>query len=273
MFGAEPLKPSNTGRLIADILPDTQAFLWSRTEIDPALLAAINDPARQPYVVFPASYADAERPVFSQLPAGGKPPLFIMLDGTWAEARKMFRKARTSINSRCFPQRRRGIGLPAARSQPRRATLHGGSGRRPAATGGRSAGRRRIESAFPLFPSTVSGGKTDPAGGTGHSNVARKRLKSGVTSPKGAVHEPARVRSATTSQIDRRAGRFAAARPRRQPDDEQPAGRRIRRAHLAGHAALQGGMRRHGLPRRRQPAADAGSGDHLHPRQTQSGAD
>jgi DTW domain-containing protein YfiP len=27
MFGAEPLKPSNTGRLIADILPDTQAFL------------------------------------------------------------------------------------------------------------------------------------------------------------------------------------------------------------------------------------------------------
>ena len=94
---------SNTGRLIADILPDTQAFLWSRTEIDPALLAAINDPARQPYVVFPASYADAERPVFSQLPAGGKPPLFIMLDGTWAEARKMFRKARTSINSRCFP--------------------------------------------------------------------------------------------------------------------------------------------------------------------------
>ena len=41
----------------------------------------------------PASYADAERPVFSQLPAGGKPPLFIMLDGTWAEARKMFRKS------------------------------------------------------------------------------------------------------------------------------------------------------------------------------------
>lgn len=93
MFGAEPLKPSNTGRLIADILPDTQAFLWSRTEVDPALLAAINDPTRQPYVVFPASYADAERPVFSALPVGGKPPLFIMLDGTWAEARKMFRKS------------------------------------------------------------------------------------------------------------------------------------------------------------------------------------
>lgn len=93
MFGAEPLKPSNTGRLIADILPDTQAFLWSRTEIDPGLIEAINDPARQPYVVFPASYADPDRPMFSELPSGGKPPLFIMLDGTWSEARKMFRKS------------------------------------------------------------------------------------------------------------------------------------------------------------------------------------
>ncbi|AHG19176.1 DTW domain-containing protein YfiP [Chania multitudinisentens RB-25] len=93
MFGAEPLKPSNTGRLIADILPDTQAFFWARTEVDPGLLAAISDPERQPYVVFPASYADPARPVFSELPANGKPPLFIMLDGTWSEARKMFRKS------------------------------------------------------------------------------------------------------------------------------------------------------------------------------------
>lgn len=93
MCYAEPLKPSNTGRLIADILPNTQAFLWSRTEIDPKLLQAIADPGHQPYVVFPASYADADRPVFSELPADGKPPLFIMLDGTWAQARKMFRKS------------------------------------------------------------------------------------------------------------------------------------------------------------------------------------
>ncbi|HBQ80311.1 MAG TPA: DTW domain-containing protein, partial [Erwinia persicina] len=32
MFDSEPMKPSNTGRLIADILPDTLAFGWSRTE-------------------------------------------------------------------------------------------------------------------------------------------------------------------------------------------------------------------------------------------------
>lgn len=50
MFGAEPLKPSNTGRLIADILPDTLAFTWSRTEVDPGLLAACPPVASRLYL-------------------------------------------------------------------------------------------------------------------------------------------------------------------------------------------------------------------------------
>ncbi|MDR4299529.1 DTW domain-containing protein, partial [Bacillus anthracis] len=82
MFDTEPLKPSNTGRLIADILPNTQAFLWARTEVDPELLAAIRDSSRQPYVVFPEKYADPDRQVLNQLPISDKPPLFILLDGT-----------------------------------------------------------------------------------------------------------------------------------------------------------------------------------------------
>lgn len=93
MFDTEPMKPSNTGRLIADILPDTQAFGWSRLDPDPALLAAVQNPDVQPVVVFPESYADAGRPVKNTPPMTGKPPLFIMLDGTWTEARKMFRKS------------------------------------------------------------------------------------------------------------------------------------------------------------------------------------
>lgn len=93
MFDSEPLKPSNTGRLIADILPETQAFLWSRTEPDPALLSAIADPLRQPYVVFPANNVAPGRRVVAQVDAHGRPPLFILLDGTWSEAGKMFRKS------------------------------------------------------------------------------------------------------------------------------------------------------------------------------------
>jgi len=92
MFDTEPMKPSNTGRLIADTLPDTVAFQWSRTEPPQALLDLVADPRYQPMVVFPASYAGSERQVLAAPPAG-KPPLFIMLDGTWTEARKMFRKS------------------------------------------------------------------------------------------------------------------------------------------------------------------------------------
>lgn len=92
MFDTEPMKPSNTGRLIADILPNTEAFQWSRTAPPQALLALLQNPDYQPLVVFPASYAGAERQVVSAPPTG-KPPLFVMLDGTWTEARKMFRKS------------------------------------------------------------------------------------------------------------------------------------------------------------------------------------
>lgn len=92
MFDTEPMKPSNTGRLIADILPETAAFQWSRTEPPQALLDLVASDDYQPMVVFPASYAGSERQVLTA-PTAGKPPLFIMLDGTWTEARKMFRKS------------------------------------------------------------------------------------------------------------------------------------------------------------------------------------
>ena len=96
MADIEPLKPSNTGWLIADVVADTFAFGWARTETDPALLALLRDPTWQPYVVFPGEYAAPERVVHAVAPthsgaaAGLRRPLFILLDGTWAEARKMF---------------------------------------------------------------------------------------------------------------------------------------------------------------------------------------
>jgi DTW domain-containing protein YfiP len=83
--------------LIADVVADTFAFGWARTETDPALLALLADPQWQPYVVFPGQYAAPERVVHTVLPlhdplhgAPAKRPLFILLDGTWGEARKMF---------------------------------------------------------------------------------------------------------------------------------------------------------------------------------------
>jgi hypothetical protein len=96
MADIEALKPSNTGWLIADVVADTFAFGWARTEVDPALLALLADPQWQPYVVFPGEFVAAER-VVTQLEAsdapGGRRPLFVLLDATWPEARKMFRKS------------------------------------------------------------------------------------------------------------------------------------------------------------------------------------
>ncbi|MCJ0972854.1 DTW domain-containing protein [Pseudomonas sp. PS1] len=93
MHDIEPLKPSNTGWLIADVVGDTHAFGWQRTEVDPTLTALLADPGYQPFLVFPGEYAEAGRVVEEVSPAPGKRPLFVLLDATWTEARKMFRKS------------------------------------------------------------------------------------------------------------------------------------------------------------------------------------
>jgi hypothetical protein len=99
MADIEPLKPSNTGWLIADVVADTFAFGWARTETDPAMLALLGDPQWQPYVVFPGEYTAPERVVLAVAPPdtadgdAGKRPLFVLLDATWTEARKMFRRS------------------------------------------------------------------------------------------------------------------------------------------------------------------------------------
>ena len=112
MHDAEPLKPSNTGWLIADVVAQTWAFGWARTEVDAQLTALLADPQWQPYVVFPGEFvheagrvvqtvADNVPPFAIDLDTknetgrapAGKNPLFILLDATWNEARKMFRKS------------------------------------------------------------------------------------------------------------------------------------------------------------------------------------
>ena len=102
MADIEALKPSNTGWLIADVVADTAAFGWARTAVDPALLAMLADPQWQPFVVFPGEFVAAGRVVNTVQQVGAdsftpqqaaRRPLFVLLDATWPEARKMFRKS------------------------------------------------------------------------------------------------------------------------------------------------------------------------------------
>ncbi|MFB9886904.1 tRNA-uridine aminocarboxypropyltransferase [Balneatrix alpica] len=87
----EQYKPTNTGRLIKDVLPNSRLFEWHRTEPPASLLALLQDSRYQPWLVFPADEErDQQRlqPFARQL---GKTPVFILLDGTWRQARRMFR--------------------------------------------------------------------------------------------------------------------------------------------------------------------------------------
>lgn len=93
MYDDEILKPSNTGRLIADLVPDTHAYIWSRTEPNAEMLTLLDDPRWQPIVIFPAEYTQTERLITQTNIMNIPSPLFILLDGTWSQAKKMFRKS------------------------------------------------------------------------------------------------------------------------------------------------------------------------------------
>lgn len=97
MHDQEILKPTNTGRLIADCFPENcHAFQWSRTEPDIELMSLINNPSRQCFILFPGEFR-AERQVY-RAPSSdtlntlcdGKTPTILLLDGTWKQARKMY---------------------------------------------------------------------------------------------------------------------------------------------------------------------------------------
>lgn len=94
MHEIEPMRPTNTGWLVADVVADTEAYTWSRTEPQESLLALLRDPQRAPYVVFPSEGVDPQRVVSEVTTDPARRPLFVLLDGTWSEAHKMFRKSR-----------------------------------------------------------------------------------------------------------------------------------------------------------------------------------
>ena len=95
MYKGEAYKPSNTGRLIADVMADNHAFLWQRTEAAPDLLALLANPAYAPVLIFPHEYVEPARCIYTSAQLAnhtdGKTPLFVLLDGTWREAKKMLK--------------------------------------------------------------------------------------------------------------------------------------------------------------------------------------
>lgn len=86
-------RATNTGKLLTHSLPNCQVHIWDRVNPPTELIKQI---AEQPsYLLFPS----AEAIEVSELQASIKPhesrnsPLFIILDGTWQEAKKMLNKS------------------------------------------------------------------------------------------------------------------------------------------------------------------------------------
>ncbi|GAB2729845.1 tRNA-uridine aminocarboxypropyltransferase [Halomonas garicola] len=95
----EHYKPTNTGRLIGDVLEDTRVFTWHRTEPDAELLALLQDERYAPFVVFPDDQPDydndrmVDNRAVGKAQREGRVPVYLLLDGTWRQARRIFRKS------------------------------------------------------------------------------------------------------------------------------------------------------------------------------------
>lgn len=86
-------RPSNTARLLELVNPNsTEIFLWERKKIPEKLVAYLNNDLYEPFLLFPIESFETElRKV--EYKSTGKIPAFIIIDGTWKEARKIFRKS------------------------------------------------------------------------------------------------------------------------------------------------------------------------------------
>lgn len=84
-------KPTNTGRILKECLSDTKIIFWERTAPSKALIDAIN--SNNTYLVFPEEYKTLNNTVVETLDLSATNPHFILLDGTWKQARKIFRQS------------------------------------------------------------------------------------------------------------------------------------------------------------------------------------
>lgn len=86
-------RPSNTARLLKLINPEsTELILWERTNAPEKLIKYINSLEYEIYILFPIDNDDlSERKFEYKTPE--KTPVFIILDGTWKEARRILRKS------------------------------------------------------------------------------------------------------------------------------------------------------------------------------------
>lgn len=92
----EVYKPTNSGRLLSMCFDNAKTYVWHRTEPEEGLLEQLQRTDIQPYIVFPDDQDGYQDRVTYEVnieanTEGSKTPVFILLDATWRQARRMFR--------------------------------------------------------------------------------------------------------------------------------------------------------------------------------------
>ncbi|CAM4446678.1 tRNA-uridine aminocarboxypropyltransferase [Vibrio agarivorans] len=87
----ELTRDTNTGRWAVKMLSHCQTHIWQRKLPPSALISQIESGDYTPLLLFPAE--ESQQLSGEKIAVMAKPPLFIVLDATWQEARKMLNKS------------------------------------------------------------------------------------------------------------------------------------------------------------------------------------
>ncbi|ARO99958.1 DTW domain protein [Vibrio alginolyticus] len=94
MHPNELKRDTNTGQLLEQCQLNIERVIWDRKQPPAELLTLLADPSRYPVLLFPCEESITLEDVVLQSQQQTKTPLFIILDATWQEARKMINKSR-----------------------------------------------------------------------------------------------------------------------------------------------------------------------------------
>ncbi|ELH3007995.1 TPA: DTW domain-containing protein [Vibrio vulnificus] len=93
MHPNEVERETNTGKLLHWCRLPARQFVWQRTAPPQALLDLLSDAQFMPVVLYPSEQSIALSQVKERAQQTQRQPLFIILDATWQEARKMLNKS------------------------------------------------------------------------------------------------------------------------------------------------------------------------------------
>lgn len=94
MHPNELTRDTNTGKLLAQCQLNVTQVVWDRKTPPAELLETLANPSLLPVLLFPSEESLTLEQVQQQSNEQSRRPLYIILDATWQEARKMINKSR-----------------------------------------------------------------------------------------------------------------------------------------------------------------------------------